>query len=365
MFFCDWQSYKEKRFFLSKMNSSFSSIRVLAQVLSALTLTCIFPIFPPVHAAPAPAPGETHVAKWKGNKKAAFLLMFDDGWPSHWQVAVPELVKRGMVATFYVVPKKGEYVKFEKEWKKAVEQGMTLGNHTMTHDGFQGAEDAEMEVGGCTRYLLDFVPGKNPRLISFGLPGVKDYNFGEGNSLKALLTKYHLVDRGDFKGHGAVYHWKTTEEMIALADKAIAAGGLEYLVVHGVERITPDWGFQDLWPLKQDIFLPLLDMLKERMDRGDLWITDHVSAHQYETERQGAKVRVVATDPRGIRLECSSDADPQFYDLPLTLQTSVPPAWQQCCVAQGAQQIEVKAANGVVQFEALPNGGVITLQPIQ
>jgi hypothetical protein len=120
-----------------------------------------------------------------------------------------------------------------------------------------------------------------------------------------------------------------------------------------------------MWPLKQDIFLPLLDALKERMDRGDLWITDHISAHQYETERQSAKVRVVAADMRVIRLECSSDADPKFYDLPLTLQTSVPPAWQRCRVAQGAQQKDMKAANGVVQFEALPNGGVITLLAMQ
>ncbi len=347
------------------MNSSSPAIRVLASIVSFLTLACLVQISPRAYGAPATPAGETHVAKWKGNKKAAFLLMFDDGWPSHWQVAVPELVKRGMVATFYIVPKKGEYSKFEKEWKKVVEQGMALGNHTMTHDGFQGPEDAETEVGGCTRYLLDFVPGKNPRLISFGLPGVKDYNFGEGNSLKALLTKYHLVDRGDFKGHGAVYHWKTTEEMLALADKAIAAGGLEFLVVHGVERITPNWGFQDMWPLKQDILLPLLDALKERMDRGDLWITDHISAHQYETERQTAKVRVVSADARVIRVECSSDADPQFYDQPLTLQTAVPPTWQRCRVGQGAQQKEVKTANGVVQFEALPNKGVITLQAMQ
>ena len=49
------------------------------------------------------APGDTAVARWKDDRQAAFLLMFDDGWPSHWQVAVPELAKRGMIATFYLV----------------------------------------------------------------------------------------------------------------------------------------------------------------------------------------------------------------------------------------------------------------------
>jgi peptidoglycan/xylan/chitin deacetylase (PgdA/CDA1 family) len=334
------------------------------ELLGLLAICIAVASSPPVSAGPVSPVGETRIAKWKDNRKAVFLLMFDDGWPSHWQVAVPELARRGMVGTFYIVPRKAEYRKFEKEWRKAVEQGMTIASHTATHDGFQGAEDAEMEVGEGTRYILDFVKGKNPRLISFGLPGVKDYNFGEGGSLQALLTKNHLIDRGEFKDHGAVYHLKTTAEMLALADKAIASGGLEYLVIHGVERIDPDWGFQDMWPLKQEIFLPLLDALKVRKDRGDLWITDHISAHQYETERQSAAVRVVGVEPGAIRLECFSSADPQFYDQPLTLRTAVPPSWQRCRIEQGTQQREATADGGVVQYEALPNGGVITLKPL-
>ena len=35
--------------------------------------------------------GATRVARWQDDRTAAFLLMFDDGWPSHWQVAVPVL----------------------------------------------------------------------------------------------------------------------------------------------------------------------------------------------------------------------------------------------------------------------------------
>ena len=169
-----------------------------------------------------------------------------------------------------------------------------------------------MEVGGCTRYLLDFVPGKNPRLISFALPGVTDYNFGEGKSLKDYLTRYHLVDRGDFKGHGAVYHWKTTEEMIALADKAIAAGGMEFLVVHGVERITPNWGFQDMRP-------------SSRTSSRRYWTR---SRSGWTGETSGSPTTSLPTSMRpssrarkcgwcwqtrrGIRLECSNSATHQL-----------------------------------------------------
>ncbi len=290
--------------------------------------------------------------------------MFDDGWPSHWQVALPELKKRGMIGTFYIVPKKGEYTKFEKTWlTDMLAAGMVLANHTSTHNGFQGKADTEMEINDCTQYLLKNVPGKNPRLISFGLPGVKDYDYG-GLDFKALLAQNNLIDRPPFTGHGATYHIKTLEEYLALADKAIASGGMEYVVYHGLERIEPKWGYQDMWAVPQTVFLPFLDGLQERRDRGDLWITDHISWHQYKTERESAKVTVLENTATQIRLEFKSDADPQFYDLPLTLVTQVPPAWAKVRISQGEKQSEAVAQNGQLQFEAVPNGGIITLAPI-
>ena len=45
-------------------------------------------------AAELPGAGATRVAKWKGDQTAAFLLMFDDSWPSHFQVAAPALAER-------------------------------------------------------------------------------------------------------------------------------------------------------------------------------------------------------------------------------------------------------------------------------
>ncbi len=315
----------------------------------------------PALPADAPALGETRVARWQGDKTAAFLLMFDDSWPSHWQVAAPELLKRDMIATFYINPGKGEYKKFAKEWEEKLwKQGMVYGNHTMTHKGVENFEDGEREIGECTKVIAGIVPGTNPRLISFAMPGVKTWNMTPEQT-QQLLDKDHLISRGDFAGHGAVYHWKTAEEMLALADKAIEKKGMEYLVIHGVERITPDWGYQDFWALKQDIFKAVLDGLKERRDKGDLWITDHISQHKYERERDSASVKVLEASDRQIRLELSSKVDPKLYDLPLTLTTQAPKQWQKAKVTQGEQTVEAAVKEGVVQYQALPNGGVVTL----
>lgn len=340
----------------------------ISKTLALVTLAVIAFLtiaLPPLVVA---QPDNTRIAKWQGDKKAAFLLMFDDGWPSHFQVALPELKKRNMSATFYIVPAKGEYKKFEKTWREQfLQQGMALGNHTMTHDGLQSLEDAEREFTDCAKYLNDLMDevtqSKAPRLISYAKPGVKDWNITREQE-KELIAKNRLVERPDFAGHGAVYHWKTTDEMLALADKAIAKGGMEYLVIHGVERIEPNWGYQDFWALKQDIFLPLLDGLVTRRDKGDLWITDHVSQHQYEIERDSASVRTIESNAQKIRLELKSAADPQFYDLPLTLITQVPNHWKKCRITQGETKSEIVVANDAVMFEARPNSELIEITPV-
>ena len=130
-----------------------------------------------------PVVGDTRVARWKDDRAAAFLLMFDDSWPSHWQVAAPELAKRGMTATFYICPGKGEYLKFAKEWEETLwRQGMVYGNHTMMHKGVKDFENADWEIGECARTIRKIAPGKADRLVSFAQPGVgpNDWNISNG-----------------------------------------------------------------------------------------------------------------------------------------------------------------------------------------
>ena len=191
----------------------------------------------------------------------------------------------------------------------------------------------------CSRIIRKITQGKEDGLVSYGQPGVGPNAWNiTSEQLDELLKKHHLISRPTFVGHGAVYHLKTAEEMLALADRAIAAQGMEYLVIHGVERLTPRWGYQDMWPLKQDVFFALLDGLKERREKGKLWITDHISMHQYESERNSAEVRVLETNDRAIRLELKCKADPRYYDFPLTLVARVPADWQRARARDARRQ---------------------------
>ena len=329
-------------------------------IATCVAITCIVAS---LRAADTTPVGETRIARWKDDRTAAFLLMFDDSAPSHWQIAAPELVKRGLIATFYINPGKAEYQKFAKKWEEELwKQGMVYGDHTMTHRGVKSLEHAETEIGDCAKVIRAI--GNHPKLVSYGQPGVgpNDWNITK-EELAGLLKKHRLIDRPPFSGHGAVYHMQTAEQMLALADKAIVAKGLEYLVVHGVERITPDWGYQDFWPLKQDIFFAVLDGLKERQDKGQLWVTDHIAAHQYEMERNSAEARMVSAASNAIRIELKCSADQELYDLPLTLVTKVPAGWKEVNVIHGTATQKVQVANGEARFDAIPNGGQIELRP--
>jgi hypothetical protein len=305
--------------------------------------------------------GETRVASWKDDKTGVFLLMFDDSWPSHWQVAIPELQKRGLIATFYICPGKGEYKVCRERWEKDyASSGQVYANHTMTHKGVKDMDDARVEILEPTKIIRAVQPGKENRLVSYGQPGVGEGKWNiSGAELDQLLKEDNQISRPPFKGHGAMYHQKTLEEMTALVDSAIATKGMDYLVVHGVERLNAS--YQDMWALKQEIFFPLLDYMKAKSDAGELWVTDHISQHQYETERAAATVQTVSAAPAGIRLKLASSADANLYDYPLTLVTRVPADWKTASVRQGNARTTVPVQAGLAKYDAVPNGADIEL----
>ncbi len=220
-------------------------------------------------------------AKWPGGKKAAFALMFDDSVPSHVQTVIPELQKRGMSGTFYVNPGKNEWQNFKTSWESEIPSipGMVYANHTLTHRGCQNFAEAEAEIAGCNAVIERVPPSETPRLRSFRRPGgpLERWNISE-DELQTLLTKYHLIERAPFAGHGAMDSFHTAEAMLGLVDRAIKTGTFEYLVFHGVGA---DW-----LRTPRETFISLLDGLEER--RRDVWITDHISAFEYETARKNA-----------------------------------------------------------------------------
>lgn len=71
--------------------------------------------------------------QWPEDKKAAVCLTFDDGQDSHLDNAIPLLDSFNIKATFYCPGNKESLHNRLSEWKKIVENGHELGNHSLFH----------------------------------------------------------------------------------------------------------------------------------------------------------------------------------------------------------------------------------------
>ena len=297
-----------------------------------------------------PASG-TQILKWKDGKKAVFLLAFDDSAASQLQHAVPELIRRKMTGTFYLVTGNSLYSSLKSKWEEAAKSPwIEIANHTFTHKGANTVEELDVELKKCNEVIYPLRPErKMPRLVGFGKPGGVPWKITVDEQA-AALAKHHLVDRPPF--HGPPMHYKSAAEMIAAVDSALAKGGMGHMDFHG---IGGDWLVTPL-----DWFTALLDKLEASRDQ--LWITDVVSYHKYLAERQEAELQVVRANKDHIELMLTSKADPALYDLPLSLSTKVPPDWKNCLVTQGPNKDTVPVKDGAAAYSALPGGGVISLQ---
>jgi peptidoglycan/xylan/chitin deacetylase (PgdA/CDA1 family) len=299
--------------------------------------------------------GATRVATWHDDKRAPIVLMFDDGMPSHVKTVLPELQKRGLVGTFYVNPGAGHFKALAESWRKDfLASGMTLANHTYTHKGATDIANCEEEITQANEVIREIyaAAGQAPTLLSFGKPGVPQgkWNVGDDDLLK-LLTKHGLVRRPGVLF--AQIHLKDGPAMIARVQKALDSGKPDAVAFHGVGG---EWLSIDV-----PAFQTLLDFIVA--NRSRLWVTDPVSIHKYETERDGAEIDNVTVNDREIRFRLRTTAVARTYDAPLTLVTRVPAEWTGVRVTQGKQSATVAAADGTVKYDVRPGDDAIVLTP--
>jgi len=295
--------------------------------------------------------GDTQVLKWKDGKKAAFIMGFDDSAPSQLKNAIPELEKRKMVGTFYLVTGNRVWEATKAKWEAAAKSPyVVVANHTFTHKGATSAEELAVEIEKCNEVLYALHPEKKrPYLLSFAKPGGVPWTV-TNEEVQVVLQKNNLVNRPPFKGPPITA--KNVDEVLAVVDQALAKGDMGYHIFHGVGG---DWLATPMgW------FVPLLDKLEKHRD--ELWITDMLSWSKYVKERETAEVKIIEPGPKQIRLALTAKADPVLFDEPLTLSTKVPADWKKSRVAQGNKAAGVPVVNGSVQYDAVPGGAEIAIQ---
>lgn len=90
------------------------------------------------------------IATWQGNKRAALTMTYDDGLKEHYTIVYPELRKRGLTATFYIIgtkvgrDQKGTPCCTWQELKEMADGGMEIGSHGYQHRNVETLSATEL-----------------------------------------------------------------------------------------------------------------------------------------------------------------------------------------------------------------------------
>ena len=266
--------------------------------------------------------GETlKIVSWNGSK-GAVSFTFDDGDPSHLSVAIPELDKRKLHGTFFLIVKS---MGGAGPWKAAAATGHEIASHSATHS--QPAQfkpdQEEAEVAGAAKSLEQ----------TFGHPMVSfAYPFSAITpSLKGKIEKTHLLARG---GAGPLIlpdaepDWLNLVSQVTLTetkvdvykgwiDEAVTKGAWSIFMIHGLEGTQ--WGYS---PIKKADFAATLDTVKDK----DLWVAPFGEVGAYfRAQKFLEKVKGTA-DKGGTKWEWKV---PPLFPKGIVLKVKIDPAKQE------------------------------------
>jgi len=206
---------------------------------------------------------------------AAVSLTFDDSRPVHLDVAIPELNRRHLHATFFLIVSKTTRL---DEWRKAQSQGHEIGNHSVSHEHSANlsAETEELQVEDAKKFLDSNFKSD---IITFAYPYTE-----VSPGLLFWVRRYDFVARGGRRDGSLVYvksdvqnDWYNLPSQPSYTnydatvykswiDKDILMNAWTTFQIHGIG--DPSTGYE---PIPSDTFIELLDYLKTAEAKG-LWV---------------------------------------------------------------------------------------------
>ncbi len=296
--------------------------------------------------------GDTAVAVWKHNALGAFTMSFDDSMETHVRVAMPAIIQRGLVGTWFINPGLARHRKNSKVWEiDGPKNGQEYANHTWEHIGAKDYQEADFQIGACARYIWALRRPDASRLLAFASGGGTTWNVTDSEK-EDLKSRYHSITRSS-ELSARTDLGVDGEKLIAKARESIDEGRWVAIHFHG---IGGEW-----LSIDSEGFLRLLDFLRDHKDK--IWSAGWSAAYQYAKERDHARIDLLETSDARIRIHLTTGLSPELYAEPLTLITQVPAGWSMVAVKQKGQSKPFHARNGMLQYEVVPDRGEIELQP--
>lgn len=310
------------------------------------------------------------VCNWQDNKKAAVVLTFDDWSAGHPAIVVPELKKRGMVATFYPI------MSWNNNWTviaQAVADGNEIGNHSKTHPHLGAYTSAQLdgEIG-----YADTEINKN---LTSQTVSTFDYPFGETSATMITYLKKlrYVAARGVQSPGGYSYNFAPTvddyyklsafgmtgkESISTYASplrSIISGGGLLIYLYHSVN--SPTVTDNNYAAVAQSAFQYQLDTIQSLKNK--LWVTTLSNSIKYHREAGCASLtQIEAPSAEKWVMELTDTlSDNTIYNQPLSIILRLN-GRPYDMIQQDGKLLKVDSIyNDTIMFRAVPDKGYITL----
>ena len=305
--------------------------------------------------------GTVRIAKWQGNKKAVLNLQFDDSTPGQAALGVPALNSRNLIGTWYINPGREEYEMGKDVWEnQAYQGGQELANHTMHHSGASSYQEVVTEVGDAAKVIWA-IRGEpeNGSLMAFNRGGGTSWNESD---LATVLEMFHNIDRLSYTGIKVLAQTiaigSDADDMMSVIPQVLKDSIVGSIHFHGIaaDEGEKDYGNGAVWI---EEFEKFADRLVEMKD--DLWIAGYIQTYKYIKERQTAKINLPQYSAEKYGVEPTCDMEEKYYNEPLTILVYLPKDWNTAQVTHENTTTDYQMKDGVLQFDARPNKGDITI----
>jgi peptidoglycan/xylan/chitin deacetylase (PgdA/CDA1 family) len=269
------------------------------------------------------------VCKWSHDKKAAYTIAFDDSRKSHYEIAGPELKKRGIVGTFNLNTRN---ISAWRPWQSLFDDGNEIASHTWSHPMCTKVSESDFrtEIKKSIEDIKSNIKGITV-IPSFTFP------FGDSNdAVRRIVSEYHLSARGDKAGLNSdslrddefshisgigVYPPYEMASVNSFVQQAVETSEWVLVYFHSIDDKE-----------KEGPTTIPLDQFREHLDfvlrfKEELWIATQGQVASYIKVKEKASVFCVIRNPDTLEVRLDGVVPSHAYPVKLSVKLTPPSNW--------------------------------------
>ncbi len=258
--------------------------------------------------------------------------------------------------------------------KKYAKQGHEIASHTVSHPRLavldeknllyeleQSRKDIENFLGEEYTFSAECPFGtENERVMEYALkvypalrnrmpePYLEEINRASDNKPGQSKKEYVQWQRGALTNTGV-------DEMKSWVDTGLAHDNIWLvLVFHGIDGI----GWEPKTAKELEVYFSYINSLKEQ-----IWVATFADVTKYIKERKSTKInsKIIGNS---IKINISSNLDPNVYDVPITLKTYIPKNWKNISINNDyvIEEVSMDTLGTYITYSVLPSKSEIILE---